>query len=161
MELINLLVALEVQNSKENSHEAFSQAAWVFHHCENTPWLTACVVQIILGALKMELDYCNGLFIRNKYTKKLQYIQNSAARVLMRVRIYEHVTPILCCTGSLSHSGSKCCCSPTNASMDTNLPTHHSTILHPHRQICRQPPPPSSQHQALHHGRPSLLLTTL
>ena len=43
------------------------------------------------------LGYCNALLIGipNKSLQRLQYVQNSAARILMRVRKYDHITPIL------------------------------------------------------------------
>ncbi|XP_028310114.1 uncharacterized protein LOC114467841 isoform X2 [Gouania willdenowi] len=43
------------------------------------------------------LDYCNALLIGipGRSLQKLQFVLNSAARVLMRVRKHEHITPIL------------------------------------------------------------------
>lgn len=43
------------------------------------------------------LDYCNALVFRipGGSLRRLQHIQNSAAGILMRVRKYEHITPIL------------------------------------------------------------------
>jgi len=53
--------------------------------------------KLVHAFISSRLDYCNGLFtgIPGKYMQKLQYIKNSAARVLMRVQKYEHITPIL------------------------------------------------------------------
>ena len=43
------------------------------------------------------MDYCNALLvgISAKHLQKLQYIQNSAARILTRKRKYDHITPTL------------------------------------------------------------------
>ncbi|KAK0151121.1 hypothetical protein N1851_007758 [Merluccius polli] len=45
----------------------------------------------------IRLDYCNSLLIGipNKHLQKLQFIQNCAARTLMKTRKYDHITPIL------------------------------------------------------------------
>ncbi len=62
------------------------------------PMLTIADAEKLVHAfVSSRLDYCNALLIRipGKNLQKLQYIQNSAARILMRVRKYDHITPIL------------------------------------------------------------------
>ena len=73
-----------------------------FYHLKNIsklrPLLTLPDAEKLVHAfISSRLDYCNGLFfgIPGKSIQKLQYIQNSAARVLKRVRKYDHITPIL------------------------------------------------------------------
>ena len=73
-----------------------------FYHLRNIsklcPTLTLSDAEKLVHAfISSRLDYCNSLFygITGKNIQKLQYIQNSAARILMRVRKYEHITPIL------------------------------------------------------------------
>ncbi|KAL3055052.1 hypothetical protein OYC64_017878 [Pagothenia borchgrevinki] len=73
-----------------------------FYHLRNIanlrPTLTLSDAEKLVHAfVSSRLDYCNALLIGipNKSIQKLQYIQNSAARILMRVRKYDHITPIL------------------------------------------------------------------
>ncbi len=73
-----------------------------FFHFRNIarlrPMLTLADAEKLVHAfISSRLDYCNALLIRipGKSLQKLQYIQNSAARILMRVRKYDHITPIL------------------------------------------------------------------
>ncbi|KAI2653128.1 putative RNA-directed DNA polymerase from transposon BS [Labeo rohita] len=73
-----------------------------FHHHRNIarlrPTLTLHDAEKLVHAfVSSRLDYCNALLIGipSKSIAKLQHIQNSAARILMRVRKYEHITPIL------------------------------------------------------------------
>ena len=44
-----------------------------------------------------KLDYCNSLFYgcRKMQVKKLQYVQNTAARIISRTRKFDHITPVL------------------------------------------------------------------
>ena len=73
-----------------------------FYHLRNIsklrPTLTLPDAEKLVHAfISSRLDYCNGLFfgIPGKNVQRLQYIQNSAARVLMKVRKHDHITPIL------------------------------------------------------------------
>ncbi|XP_016150225.1 uncharacterized protein [Sinocyclocheilus grahami] len=53
--------------------------------------------KLVHDFVSSRLGYCNALLIGipGKSLQKLQYIPNSAARILMRVRKYDHITPIL------------------------------------------------------------------
>ena len=44
-----------------------------------------------------KLDYCNSLLYgcRKMQLKKLQYVQNTAARIITRTRKFDHITPVL------------------------------------------------------------------
>ena len=73
-----------------------------FYHLRNIaklrPTLSLSDAEKLVHAfVSSRLDYCNALLIGipSKSIQKLQYIQNSAARILMRVRKFDHITPIL------------------------------------------------------------------
>lgn len=73
-----------------------------FYHLRNIAKLRSTLTladaeKLVHALISSRLDYCNALLIgiSNKNLQRLQYIQNSAARILMRVRKYDHITPIL------------------------------------------------------------------
>ena len=73
-----------------------------FFHLRNISKLRSTLTlpdaeKLIHAFISSRLDYCNALFIGipNKNLQRLQYIQNCAARILMRVRKYDHITPTL------------------------------------------------------------------
>lgn len=73
-----------------------------FFHLQNIaklrPFLSLPDAEKLVHAfVSSRLDYCNALLIGIpcRSLQKLQYIQNCAARILMRVRKNQHITPIL------------------------------------------------------------------
>lgn len=57
------------------------------------------VVKIQTSAqIPTNVDYCNAVLCRisGKHIQKLQHVQNSAARILKRVRKHKHIARILC-----------------------------------------------------------------
>ncbi len=73
-----------------------------FFHLRNIarlrPMLNFTVAEMLVNSFVVSwLDYCNALLARaSKSTlNKLQYVQNSAARILTGTRIGSHITPVL------------------------------------------------------------------
>ena len=73
-----------------------------FFHCRNIlklwPLLYFSDVERLVHAfVSSRRDYCNALLvgIPSQNTQRLQYVQNCAARILMRLRKHERITPIL------------------------------------------------------------------
>lgn len=61
--------------------------------------LTPDAAKMLVHAfISSRLDYCNSLLygIGDGLVKKLQAVQNSAARVVTGTRKYDHITPVLC-----------------------------------------------------------------
>ena len=54
-------------------------------------------VKVIHALVSSRIDYCNAVLagLPNSSISRLQRVQNNAARVLARVRKYDHITPIL------------------------------------------------------------------
>ena len=57
----------------------------------------AAAAQVVHSLIKSRLDSCNAILYGLPQTliKKLQRVQNAAARVVTRSRKYDHITPIL------------------------------------------------------------------
>ena len=55
---------------------------------------TSCIIHSLISS---RMDYCNSLFygMSGKLFKKLQGVQNTAARIITGTRKYDHITPIL------------------------------------------------------------------
>ncbi len=73
-----------------------------FFHLKNTfklqPMLSTSNAEMLIHAFMISrLDYCNALLggCSVRLIKKLQMVQNAAARVLTRTRTYDHITPVL------------------------------------------------------------------
>ncbi len=73
-----------------------------YYHLRNIARIRKCLtheaLQTVIHALiSSRLDYCNTLLagVPNCVLEKMQYLQNSAARLLSGTRKYDHITPIL------------------------------------------------------------------
>ncbi|XP_062864364.1 uncharacterized protein LOC134326089 [Trichomycterus rosablanca] len=73
-----------------------------FFHLKNIarlrPSLSFSAAETLIHAfITSRIDYCNSILYgtSNKILKKLQYIQNSAARLLTHTRSRDHITPVL------------------------------------------------------------------
>jgi hypothetical protein len=84
-----------------NSHiKSVSKSA--FYHLKNISKLRNLMTKsdlekLIHAFISSKLDYCNGLLtgLPKKNIRQLQLIQNAAARVLMKAKRSDHVTPLL------------------------------------------------------------------
>ena len=99
---------------------------------------TETAKEIASSIVGSRLDYCNSVLhgVSNTNIHKLQLVQNALARVVMRSRKYEHITPLLCELHWL----------PIRARIDykiavlthkiltTNKPAYLSELLYEHHQ---------------------------
>ena len=99
-EVCNLGVILDSTLSYQSHIKSITRSA--FFHLKNIsrlrPSLSDSVAETLIHSfISSRLDYCNGLLfgLPNTTLDRLQYIQNSAARVLTRTRPWQHITPTL------------------------------------------------------------------
>ena len=97
-EVRNLGVILDSTLSYQSHIKSITKSA--FYHLKNIsrlrPSLSDSVAETLIHAfVTSRLDYCNGVLfgVPNKYLDRLQYVQNSAARVLTRTKPWQHITP--------------------------------------------------------------------
>ena len=102
--LSSLVTSLGVKLDQTLSFEAHVKA--VCHNCfyqlrtisKLRPILSLPDLEKLVHAfITSRVDYCNSLLagLPAKTTQRLQYVQNSAARILTKTRKSEHITPVL------------------------------------------------------------------
>ena len=99
-EVRNLGVILDSTLSYQAHIKAVTKSA--FFSLKNIsrlrPSLSDSAAKTLVNALvTSRLDYCNGLLwnLPDKTLERLQYVQNSAARVITRTKRWQHITPTL------------------------------------------------------------------
>ena len=99
-EVRNLGIILDSTLSYQSHIKSITKSA--FFHLKNIsrlrPSLSDSVAEMLVHAfVTSRLDYCNGVLFGTpkKYLDRLQYVQNSAARVLTHVKRWQHITPTL------------------------------------------------------------------
>uniref|UniRef100_A0A670IW23 Reverse transcriptase domain-containing protein n=1 Tax=Podarcis muralis TaxID=64176 RepID=A0A670IW23_PODMU len=96
----SLGVILDSQLSMEAQVNSVSRAAVYQLHlvCRLRPYLPAdCLARVVHALVISRLDYCNALYVGLplKVTRKLQLIQNAAARLVTGGGRRDHITPVL------------------------------------------------------------------
>ena len=101
-EVRNLGDILDSTLSYQSHIKSITKSA--FFHLRNIsrlrPSLSDSVAETLIHSfISSRLDHCNGLLfgLPNTTLDRLQYVQNSAARVLTRTKSWQHITPTLKC----------------------------------------------------------------
>ena len=99
-EVRNLGVILDSTLSFQAHIKSITKSA--FYPLKNiarlSPSLSDSVAETLIHAfISSRLDYCNGVLsgVPSKSLARLQYVQNSAARLLTRTKPWQHITPTL------------------------------------------------------------------
>ena len=96
----NLGVIFDSALSSEAFVNSFCKSAWfnLFNISRSRRSLTTDAAKILVQAYVMsKIDYCNSLLygIPDKLLNRIQRIQNYAARVVLRLHKFSHITPAL------------------------------------------------------------------
>ncbi|KAK9528429.1 hypothetical protein VZT92_012591 [Zoarces viviparus] len=98
--ICNLGLMFDSNLSFEHHFKQITRTA--FFHLKNIarlcPSLSSSAAEtLILAFITSRIDYCNSILhgTSSKILNKLQYIQNSAARLLTHTRSRDHITPAL------------------------------------------------------------------
>lgn len=114
---------------------AFFRLRNIAHLC---PILSSAAEILIRAFITSRLDYCNSILycLPSSGLRKLQYVQNSVARLLTHSPSREHVTPIL----------QKLSCLPikqrilyqilTYKALNNLAPSYRTDLLHRHSSTC-------------------------
>ena len=97
----NVGVIYDTSMSMEYHIVAICKAA--FYHLRNIgrirKYLSSQTAEVLVHAfVSSRLDYCNSLLygLPKESLKKLQHVQNVAARIVTHTRKCDHITPVLC-----------------------------------------------------------------
>ena len=154
----NLGVKMDPQLNLESHIKHLCKTS--FFHLKNISKLRSTLTlpdaeRLVHAFVSSRLDYCNALLIGipSKSLQRLQYIQNSAARILMRVR---SLAPHLL-QDSIQDFPSHTSMHPRQC---PSIPqrTPHPKTCHPKPPLLQHQPPRCPQNQPPHHGRPGVLL---
>ena len=101
-EVHNLGIILDSMLSFQSHIKSITKSA--LYHLKNIsrlrPSLSEPVAETLIHAFIISrLDYCHGVLsgLPSRTLDRLQYVQNSAARVLTRTKPWQHITPTLIC----------------------------------------------------------------
>ncbi len=125
-------------NTKAN---ALATARSAMMHLSNIgtirKYLDVQTTKVLVHAfVSSRLDYCNSLFLQTGAVRHLQRVQNTAARIISRTRLQEHITPVLKDLHWLpieQRITFKVLVLTFNAVNDVASPTYLSDIIKPYR----------------------------
>ena len=95
---LRVYVLLWINNVKPNSQDWYELFFFLRNIAKIRKFLSYRQCEVLIHAfISSKLDYCNALLsgLQKSQVKRLQYVQNSAARLLTSTGRYEHVTPVL------------------------------------------------------------------